>query len=219
MVSPEPVVAAADFDGLTVTYNYPGTVSVASGADRVRLALGTLEAQADTVAKAVPLNDPSAFLVADFTNDTGEVILPTAEASFYLDGRFVGQRYLEMIPAGGDAELSFGPIDGLRLTRTVEDRAEGDRGVISKSNRMIEVVLIEVENLTGESWPLRVLDRVPYSEQEDLEITWKAMPAPTEERVDDKRGVMAWEFDLGAGETETIRLEHTIEWPDGKVLR
>lgn len=217
-VSPEAIVASADFDGLSVTYSYPGTVDVATGADRVRLALGTLETQAETVAKAVPLNDPSAFLVASFTNDMGELILPTAEASFYLDGRFVGQRYLDMIPAGEEAELSFGPIDGLRLTRTVEDRAEGDRGVISKSNRIQEKVRIEVENLTGEAWPLRVLDRVPVSEQDDLKITWEATPSPAQERVDDKRGVLAWEFDLAAGETQEIRLSHTIEWPDGMVL-
>ncbi|QFT91652.1 hypothetical protein FIU86_02280 [Roseovarius sp. THAF9] len=218
-VSPEPVVAAADFDGLSVTYSYPGTVAVATGADRVRLSLGTLEAQAETVAKAVPLNDSSAFLVAEFTNDTGELILPSAEASFYLDGRFVGQRFLDLIPAGEAAELSFGPIDGLRLTRTVEDRAEGDRGVISKSNRIEETVRIEVENLTGETWPLRVLDRVPVSEQEDLEISWEATPTPAEERVEDKRGVLAWAFELGAGETQEIRLSHTIKWPDGMVLR
>ncbi|QFT79322.1 hypothetical protein FIU89_01770 [Roseovarius sp. THAF27] len=218
-VSPEAIVAAADFDGLSVTYSYPGTVDVATGADRVRLALGTLETQAETVAKAVPLNDPSAFLVAEFTNDTGELILPTAEASFYLDGRFVGQRYLDLIPAGEAAELSFGPIDGLRLLRTVEDRAEGDRGVISKSNRIEETVRIEVENLTGESWPLRVLDRVPVSEQEDLKISWEATPTPAEETVDDKRGVLAWEFELGAGERREIRLSHTIKWPDGMVLR
>ncbi|WP_103763071.1 DUF4139 domain-containing protein [Roseovarius confluentis] len=218
-VMPEPVAAAADFDGLSVTYSYPGTVSVATGADRVRLALGTLETQAETVAKAVPLNDPSAFLVAEFTNDMGELILPTAEASFYLDGRFVGQRHLDLISAGEEAELSFGPIEGLRLTRTVEDRAEGDRGVISKSNRISETVRIEVENLTGESWALRVLDRVPYSEQEDLKINWEATPAPTAEGVDDKRGVLAWEFELGAGDTQEIRLEHTIQWPDGMMLR
>ncbi|MFN3209828.1 MAG: DUF4139 domain-containing protein [Roseovarius sp.] len=218
-IMPEPVTAAADFDGLSVTYSYPGRVSVATGADRVRLALGTLETQAETVARAVPLNDASAFLVAEFTNDMGELILPTSEASFYLDGRFVGQRYIDLIASGEEAELSFGPIDGLRLTRTVEDRAEGDRGVISKSSRMTETVRIEVENLTGEAWPLRVLDRVPYSEQEDLKITWTASPEPAETGVDDKRGVLAWEFDLPAGETETIRLEHTIEWPDGMILQ
>ncbi|SLN20562.1 hypothetical protein PEL8287_00853 [Roseovarius litorisediminis] len=211
--------ADAQFDGLAVTYNYPSPVSVASRADRVRLSLGTLTTKVDLQARAVPLMDQTAFLMASLTNDMGELILPSNEASFYIDGRYIGQQYLHLIPAGGEADLSFGPIDGLRLTRTVLDRNEGDRGIISKSNELTESVRIEVENLTGESWPINLLDRVPYSEQEDLEIAWQAQPRPTEQDVDGKRGVLAWEFTLPAGETQEITLDHDLEWPEGKVLR
>ncbi len=211
--------AEASFDGLSVTYIYPGAVSVASGADRVRLALGVLETKANLVAQAVPLSDQTAFLMAEFTNDMGELLLPSAEASFYLDGRFVGQRALQLVAAGAEAEVSFGPIDGLRLTRTVLDRNEGDRGVITKSNEMTEDVRIEVENLTGQVWPVRLIDRVPYSEQEDLEINWQAQPKAAETDLDGKRGVVAWTFDLPAGETQSVKLSHTIEWPDGMFLQ
>ena len=213
------VAADTTFDGLSVTYSYPAPVDVTTGADHVRLMLGTLEAQAEIVAQAVPMVDQTAYLMAEFTNQTGEILLPTSEARFYLDGRYVGQRGLGLIAAGDEADLSFGPIDGLRLSRTLRDRNEGDRGLIRKSNEMTEAVMIEVENLTDMAWPLRVLDRVPVSEQEDLEITWSATPKPTEENVDDMRGILAWEFDLPAGEAQTIRLETGMEWPEGKVLR
>ena len=213
------VTAEADFDGLSVTYRYPAPVDVATGADHVRLMLGMLEAQAEVVAQAVPLVDQTAYVMADFTNETGEILLPTSEARFYLDGRYAGQRGLDPIAAGDDATLSFGPVDGLRLSRTLRDRNEGDRGLIRKSNEMSETVVIEVENLTSMAWPLRVIDRVPVSEQEDLEITWSATPAPTGENVDDRRGILAWEFDLPAGETQILRLDTAMAWPEGKVLR
>lgn len=218
----EPVMEAeqadAVFDGLAVTYSYPSTVSVASRADNIRISLGELSTAAETVAQAVPLSDTNAFLMAEITNDMGELILP-GTAMFYLDGRFIGQQQLELIPAGAEAEMAFGPIDGLRLTRTVLDRNAGDRGIISKSNELSERVEIKVENLTGEAWPLRLLDRVPFSEQEDLEIEWRAQPAASEENVDGKRGIMAWEFQLEAGDTQLIKLDHALEWPEGKVLR
>lgn len=213
------VTAEADFDGLSVTYRYPAPVDVATGADHVRLMLGTLEAEAEIVAQAVPMVDQTAYVMADFTNETGEILLPTPEARFYLDGRYVGQRGLDLIAAGDDAKLSFGPVDGLRLSRILRDRNEGDRGLIRKSNEMSETVMIEVENLTDTAWPLRVLDRVPVSEQEDLEITWSATPEPTGEDVDDMRGILTWEFDLPAGDTQTIRLDTAMQWPEGKVLR
>ncbi|MCZ0813725.1 MAG: DUF4139 domain-containing protein [Pseudomonadota bacterium] len=211
--------AEARFDGLSVSYDYPGRVSVASGADRLRIALGTLDMTAETVARAVPLMDDRAFLMAAFTNDSDEVILPTGEARFYLDGRFTGQRAIGLIPAGGEAELSFGPIDGLRLSRIVEQRSEGDRGVITRSNGQTERVRIEVENLTGESWPVRLLDRVPYSEQDALEIDWSASPAPDTTDAEDKRGVLGWSFDLAAGQGREITLDYSLQWPRDKVLR
>lgn len=217
--APKRVVAAAQFDGLAVTYTYPQPVSIASGADNVRLALDTLETGADLVAEAVPLLDDTAYLMAEFTNDMGELILPSAEANFYLDGTYQGQRGIALIAAGDEARLSFGPIDGLRLTRTVLDRQQGDSGVISRSNDLREEVRIDVENLTGEGWAVRMLDRVPFSEQEDLEISWTAQPLPSETDVDGKRGVMAWEFDLAAGQTEEIGISSTLKWPDGMILR
>lgn len=216
-----PVVeeASADFDGLAVTYRYPSEVSVASGADRVRLALGGLSTPVTLSARAVPLSDPTAFLMASFTNDLGELILPTSEAMLYLDGRFVGQRAIDLIAAGDTADVSFGPIEGLRLTRTVLARNEGDRGLLSKSNEMTEEVRIEVENLTGETWPVVLRDHVPFSEQEDLAITWSASLDPSDTDVDGKRGVLEWRFDLPAATSEVIELSHGLKWPDGKELQ
>ena len=59
---------------------------------------------------------------------------------------------------------------------------------------------------------------MPFSEQENLQITYTANPAATETDVDGQRGVLAWEFDLGPGETHEINLTHTIRWPEGMVL-
>ncbi|WP_297777225.1 mucoidy inhibitor MuiA family protein [uncultured Roseovarius sp.] len=212
-------MASASFDGLSVTYSYPTPVTVTTGADRVRLMLAPLETDAEIVAQAVPMLDPTAFVMARLTNDTGEILLPTPEARFYLDGRYVGQRWLDLIADGDKADMSFGPIEGLRLTRLVTDRNEGDRGIITKSNQQTEAVEITVENLTGETWPLRLIDRVPVSEQEDLEITWEAEPMPAERDIDGARGILAWTFDLPAGETRKITLDTTLTWPEGKVLR
>ena len=207
-----------EFDGLAVTYSYPEPVTIASNADHLRIVLGTLKTKADVVARAVPLVDQTAYLTAQISNDMGELILP-GQMMLYLDGRYIGQSQLGLIPAGGEAELGFGPIEGLQLTRTVLNRNEGDRGLISKSNELSEEVLIEVENLTGEPWAIELIDRVPFSEQEDLEISWGARPRPDTQDVDGQRGVLQWDFDLPAGEVQKITLNHTLEWPDGKILR
>jgi uncharacterized protein (TIGR02231 family) len=216
--APPAVEASAEFDGLAVTYSYAPPVSVASGADALRIALGTLDTQAEIEARAVPLYDQTAFLMAKFTNDMGELILP-GETNLFLGATYVGRIHGDLIAAGGEAELSFGPIEGLRLTRTVKEREEGASGLIRKSSDLSETAKIEIENLTGEAWPLRVLDRVPYSEQEELKIDWQASPKPSEVNVKDQRGILAWDMDLEPGAKRTIALEYDMQWPEDKVLQ
>ncbi|MBU2981584.1 DUF4139 domain-containing protein [Lentibacter algarum] len=218
----EPVFAGAtaSYDGLAVTYDYPERVNVANRADNLRITLGEVTTDANVQAFAAPLYDETGFLMASITNDMGELILPSSQVSLFLDGRFVGQTQLaDVIPVGGEADIPFGAIDGLRLKRTVKSRNEGDRGMISRSTELSEEVTIEVENLTGETWPVQVFDRVPFSEQEELEISYIANPRPSVEDYDDKRGVLQWSFDLKPGATQSISLKHELEWPEGKVLK
>ncbi|MDP1668838.1 DUF4139 domain-containing protein [Phaeovulum sp.] len=217
---PSPVVetAALEMMGATVTYRYGAPVDIRDGVDALRLRLDTLTLAPEVVAEAVPLLDETAFLVAKALNDSGQVLLP-GEATLYLDGAMVGLANLPLTAAGADLRLGFGPIDGLVLTRTVPTKTEGDRGLISKTNQQNETAVLTIENLTEEAWALRVLDRVPYSEQEDLVITYKATPAATFTDLDGKRGVLAWQSTLAPGKTQTIRLESTISWPIDQVLR
>ena len=215
----EESVAQIELGGLSVTYAYPDRLSLASAADNVRLALGALSFDAEVRALAVPKADRTAFLVAEFTNSSGETILPSAATQLFRDGEYVGETGGgEVIVAGETVQLAFGPIEGLRLTRRVE-RNEGDVGVLSRSNQIAEKVEIEVENLTGETWSLRVLDQVPYSEQEDLTISHTARPRPSEMDVDERKGVMAWDGEIAPGAVTRIGLSYTIGWPDGKILQ
>ncbi len=218
MAAEADAMAAAAYDGLAVTYSYPESVSIASGADHLRIALGQLSTEAELVARAVPLVDKTAYLVARIKNDMGELILP-GQMMQYLDGRYIGLGQLALIPAGGEVDLGFGPIEGLLLTRTVVDRNEGDRGLITKSNEISEDVLIKVENLTAEPWTIQLRDRVPYAEQEDLEISWEAKPRPDTQDVKGMRGILEWKFGLLAHASKLITLNHILQWPEGKILR
>ncbi|MBY5972599.1 DUF4139 domain-containing protein [Ferrimonas balearica] len=216
----EPVMeeAQAGFDGINVTYAAPQPVSLANGADAAKIELGRLEMTPEVFARAVPLYDPSAYLVAQLTNDSGEMLLP-GPAQLFRDGTYVGRTHLDMLPVDEEVEWAFGPIDGLRVTRRLDDRMEGDRGVIRRANDRREAVTITAENRTDQAWDLRLLDRVPYSEQEDLDIAWEATPMPDVQDFDDRRGVLEWQFELAPGAEQEIALSHEVTWPEDMVLR
>jgi uncharacterized protein (TIGR02231 family) len=211
-------VGQALMQGDVVVYQYGALADVASGVTDLRLALDEVVLVPEITARAVPRADATAFLMAEFTNDGDEVLLP-GTAYLYRDGTLIGSTAIAAVQPGQETELAFGAIEGLRLTRDMPVREEGERGLIVSSNSREEVAVLEVENLTDEAWDVRLMDLVPYSEQEDLEITWAADVAVTEEDVDGQRGIMAWDFPLAAGEKKAVTLTTTIAWPDGMVLQ
>jgi uncharacterized protein (TIGR02231 family) len=204
--------------GLVVEYALEGRYSIADRADALRLSLGQLSFDGKVTAQAVPRKDQTAFIVAEFTNSSAEPILP-GDAFLYVDGTMTGSQQLELLVAGDSTELGFGPINGIRLERRVLDRNTGGAGFISRNNERREEAEITVSNLTGRAWDLRLIDRVPYSEQEDLVISYQAEPAADVQDLDGRKGVLAWDFTLQAGAKRTVQLRHTITWPLDKLLR
>ncbi|MEL6617257.1 MAG: DUF4139 domain-containing protein [Pseudomonadota bacterium] len=214
----EEPVAVADFSGIGVSYALPGTVTIPTRDDALQIALDTLTFDASLSARAVPRINETAFRQVAFTNTSPEILLP-GQATLYVDGQLVGITQMSTLPPNADTDVFFGPIEGLRLKRTVLDRNEGDRGLINRSNEEREEIRLEIENLTGRAWDIAVRENVPFSEQEDLVIDWRANPAPDVEAVDDRRGILEWNLALDPGQTQVIAIETTITWPDGMVLR
>lgn len=209
--------AVAGWLGETVVYDYPTPVDLRHGSDALRLPLDTHQLTPEITAEAVPRRDQNAYLVADTVNTTGAVILP-GSASFYADGALVGQSGIELVAAGDDMKLGFGPLTGIKLERRLPDESEGDRGLIVKSSERQETAILKIRNLTGEEWPLRIIDQVPVSRQEDLRIDWSADPAPDEIDPDGKRGLLVWNGKIAAGEERDITMTTKLRWPDGAVL-
>ena len=211
-------VPSINFVGDTVVYTYNLPVSLSSGVENLRLNLGDVELSPKLQAVAVPSRDRTAYLNATATNTSAEILLP-GTAMLSRDGALIAEAQIDTVAPGADFELSFGPIDGLRLSRTEPVRAEGERGILTSSSQIEESATLKVENLTDEAWEVRVLDQVPYSEQEDLQITYSATPEPDETRVDNQRGILAWNKTMQPGETKEIKLDHLISWPEGMVLQ
>ena len=204
--------------GMTVAYDYPGPVTIRDGADANRLRLDDKLLEAEVLAEAAPRFDDTAFVVAETTNSLDEPILP-GQATLYLDGAMIGQTMLELTAPGDDLDLAFGPIDGITAELRVPEDEQGERGLIRRSNAQSLTETLILRNLTGEDWPLRVVDRVPVSRQSDLTVDWSADPQPSETDPDGRRGILYWQDLLAAGDSREITLTTQMRWPEGKELR
>ncbi len=207
----------AQFSGAGVVYSFETPITVRAG-EAALVALAPLDFETDVTARAVPRRDQTAFRMISFTNETDERIL-SGQAAGFVDGQAIGQIQLETIESGADVETGFGPIHGLQLKRAVLDKQEGDRGIIARENAQIEEVRITVENLTDKTWTVTLSDQVPYSEQEDLQVSWTAAPRPARVDHEDERGILEWDIELAPGNTSEVRLETDIRWPTGQIIQ
>lgn len=213
----EELTASAMFDGLSVTYEYPRRISLAPSGDPVLLALDSFEVEAETTQRAIPRRDDTAFLVADLRNARDEPILP-GDASVYRDGVFVGRTSLDLIPAGGEGEVSFGPLESIRLSYRALDNDTGDVGVVRRSNTREQGMEFVVENLTADVQSVEALFGLPYAEQEDLDLAVNARPAPDETNQDKERGLALWNLELVPGEKRTVSVDVEFNWPTDQNL-
>jgi uncharacterized protein (TIGR02231 family) len=216
MEEPKFATASLQVDGLSLSYVYPDPVTIASG-EAAELALDTLTVEADPAIHAAPRYDSTAFVVATLTNTTGEPILP-GMANILRDGHLVGRESIALIPAGAETTLPFGPIEGIRLETVFARNAEGDTGIISRSNTREQQITFSVENLTDEAQEVRAFFPLTYSEQEDLRVKVVAMPQPDETDIDNLRGVSAWDLSLAPGETKRVAITVSLGWPEGQTL-
>ena len=207
------IVAQSTFNGLSLRYIYPRKVTLETN-EQAQLTLDKFDLPVQTSLLAIPRRDQTAFVMAAITNNTKEPLLP-GSATFYRDGDFIGQSYIQMIPAGGKHDQAFGSMEGIRLTYTALRRETGDTGIITSANTREDIVEFAVENLTDKPQDVRAMFALPYSEQENLIISTRINPNPSQTDVDDIRGVAAWDIQIAAGETQKVRLTTTLDWPKG----
>lgn len=212
-------VAAAIYDGPGVTYDVPARLTVANDVDAARIALDTITLPAEVFARAVPLRDETAYLMARFKNTSDEPFFASNETFFSVDNQFVGLSDMPEIPAGDEGVLAFGPIEDLRLDLEVLDRSDGDSGILNRSNVRDEETRITVTNLGDQSYSLELIGQVPYSEQEELQITFTADPEPTEQNYDFMRGILKWELEVVPNDEIVISVSQKIRWPEGLLLK
>jgi uncharacterized protein (TIGR02231 family) len=203
-------------DGLSVVYDYAAPVTVGPTGNAT-LPFDDLVIEVELENRAVPRRDSTAYLVAMGENTTGEAILP-GSTRFFRDGDLVGAGHLPMIPAGGEAEMAFGPLDHLPLIWQDLSLDEGDRGVFVSENAQRRRIVFGVENTSDEAESVRLLYATPFAEQEDLDVSVEFSSAPDERDVDDLRGVDAWNLDVAAGAENRIEMTVELSWPEDMVL-
>ncbi len=210
--------AAVDSGGFQVLFRIPERVSIAAdeGAKSFRLASTTIAPE--LIVRATPALDATGFLEASFKHDEDAPLLP-GRIAIYRDGIFVGRGQMALIAKEQPVRLGFGADDKVKVERIVLNRSEGATGLITTSKTDQREFKIAVRNGHDAAIRMAIEDQLPVSEIDDVKVEMlPGSTAPTERDVRGRRGVVAWNFDLGPGEARDIRFGWRVRWPSDKSV-
>jgi uncharacterized protein (TIGR02231 family) len=210
--------AEVDSGGFQVLFHIAERVSIAADDGTKSFRLSSARVAPELLVRATPALDATAFLEASFKHGEDAPMLP-GRIAIYRDGIFVGRGQMALIAKEQPVRLGFGADDRVKVERIVLNRSEGATGLITTSKTDQREFKIAVRNGHDAAIRMAIEDQLPVSEIDDVKV--ELLPgstAPTERDVRGRRGVVAWNFDLGPGEARDIRFGWRVRWPSDKSV-
>ena len=218
-------------EGVSVTYELPGRISLPSRSDRQLVQIAQLELPAEYYNRATPVLGEYVYNAAEVHN-TGKMVLLAGPTQAFKGGEFVGRGSIPTVAAGEMFTVGFGIDSSLRAGRELvkrEEKMQGGNVVTSFTYR------ITLENFGEEAAAVRVLDRLPHPAREvegsNLTIDLTDTDPPLSDDADYKQfarevGILRWDVDVPQNATGgkakpiefTFKVEHdrqmTLTLPD-----
>ena len=206
----DPYLPAVSAGGLDYVYQAPTKATIASSGKQVRIPLASQTFKATAFHEATPALATTAFLRARVRND-GKRPLLRGPATIFGDGELVGVGEIQTTGPGGDIEFPLGADQDVKLVRQVVPNTK-TTGVIMKSEETTYDVQIQVANYKKQKVTVEIIDQIPRSRRDKVEIKLLAVqPAAT--GAPDADGVVRWRVDLAPGATQKLNLRYQITRP------
>lgn len=201
-ISQNPVNLKFDVD---IAYDIP------ADGEEYKVAIEKFEKDVDYLYRAVPKLNEHAFLTASIV-DWESMNLMNGSAGIYLEGTYLGETYLNVEKASDTLRISLGKDENIVVQRNTIKLAEGTRFLGSKKEQKFQYE-IKVRNNKAYALKLEIKDQYPVAGNDDISVE---RIEHTEGKVEDKLGIITWEFILQPKEEKKINLIYSIRYPKGK---
>jgi len=210
----EYVSASARELPLSFEYKMPFPVNIDSREQFSLLPLFTKKISANIFHYSIPGKTSLTYLVAEAKADKE---LLAGKLNVYFGGRFIGDTSLSEKKPSEPFSLNLGADRSVKVHRKkLKDKIkETYFGAIQRDTVVRSFSYkISAENIKDKSITLKIVDRVPVSRTDKIEVKDILMtPKPTQSNYQDKEGVHLWVFQLSPGETQEIDLDFTVAYP------
>lgn len=161
----------------------------------------------------VPKVNKGAFLLAKIT-DYGQYKLLRGKANIFFEGTYIGESEINPEITTDTMPLSFGLDERIVVNReqVLDKTSKKTIGFNKKEELVYE---ISVRNNKSEAISIEVLDQVPISRNNDLEVE---LLEGDKGDYSEKYGSILWRLTIPPNETKKIRLSYSLKYPKSKVV-
>jgi uncharacterized protein (TIGR02231 family) len=207
---------AAAFAGgeFSAEYRIAGAASVPADGSSHRFTIADRTLSSSLSVIATPRLAAVGYLIATAKAEGAEPLLP-GPVSVFRDGSYVGLAQIPLTPPGSEVKLSFGADDKVKIDYRLVSDGESQEGLISTERRIERRYRTEIANHHERALEIALLDQVPVSQDERIEVELlNAAPKPTATDLDGRKGVLAWRFAYQPGEKRVIEFGYAVTAPE-----
>ena len=170
---------------------------------------------------SVPKLSPHVYLKAKAKNKSDFTLLP-GQTSVFLDGAFVANASLDLVPAGQEFWTYLGVDPSVKVERKELGRREETSGIFGKKTvRTVYDNIFKIKNSKSTAIELVVWDQIPISDHEDIKVV---LEEPKYEKDSENLKMsdgklLEWRFNLKADEKKDVPFRFAIERPEGTIIQ
>ena len=182
----------------------------------VRLPIGELSLSRTERIVAAPEASLNAARVFELNNQSGQALLP-GKVTLYLGTDFLGSTIIDFVGPGESFSLYAGVEDQVKVSRVLDrSKSEKRKTSFSSKTELQASWIIEVENLADVVKNVRLADRIPVSQTDDVKVrSVKISPKITP----DEKGLFSWDLALAPKEKRTLTVEYIVQYPSDYTQR
>ncbi len=201
----------AQFEAQYATqFEVPGTVDLPADGRQVTVSLARLPIAVKQRIRVVPRRAAAAMVTAEAPLPEG-VWIP-GEVQLYRDGSYVGSTFWQA-QAKERLVLPFGQDDRVQVAvHRTQDRS-GAAGILGQRAEREIADLYTISSRHKVPVELLVLEASPVAVSDEIRVEAAFQPQPKQKDWENRRGVVAWEQPLAAGETLKFAAGYTISFP------
>ncbi|MBP7146381.1 MAG: mucoidy inhibitor MuiA family protein [Acidobacteria bacterium] len=195
-----------------VAFTVPGKSEIAADGRDHRVVLRRETLKPGLRYRAVPEQQPAAFLVAK-ASAPAEYPLLAGDVRMFAGPAYLGEWTIEATGPDAELELPFGVDNRIAVKRVTLPESRSHEGFVGKDRQVARAFRTTIENLRGEPVEIVVEERIPVSQDERIRVTLEDETTPGHVEDKDRPGILQWTVTLKPKEKRDITVAYSVRFP------